>query len=47
MREVRIQGVLANFHQLRAEPLNSTAVTASPQGGHQGCLRRLEVITQT
>jgi hypothetical protein len=32
--EVSIQRVLANFYQLQAEQLSSTAMTASRQGGH-------------
>ena len=40
MIEARIQRVLANFYQLRAELLNLTLVTASPQGGHRGRFRR-------
>jgi hypothetical protein len=44
--KARIQRVLANFYQLRAELLNLTGVTASPQGGHQAVLTFLNIITQ-
>jgi hypothetical protein len=44
--EVRIQRVLANFYQLRAELLNLTEVTAFPQGGHHGHFHVLDIITQ-
>ena len=44
--EVRIQRVLANFYQLRAELLNLTEVTAFPTGRSPGCIDVLDIITQ-